>query len=688
MEDLAARVARARTALRETVVRYPAFALAAVVALMLVLRLFERGRFHPPLSILFEAALPVLLVGFAALKLYLYFNAPARGRSDDLEMGTVSLAAACVVVQVLGGLRSPLYPLIYLVIGLVVGFTGVGTSLLFVLLVGSVEFLSSLLHGEIVQDLALIGTHLVLMSGFSLAMGTLLHRERRKVDRAETVLERLSVAAPDPAPATEAEDGAPVRPAPSTPTAPPGLSFELDGLLFDLLRVLQQAVGARGAVVLMLDREGRTLVVRQSVTDGVEPTEAVLLRDLDKSLAQALAERKWVLLSTIDEGDRVPAFFARGERSRSLVAAPVVAADRVLGLVLADSAEPGRFGREQARLVAQVADFAGQMVERAARFDELRSEVESVRALERAARALIARPADVAAELCRLARQMTGASAALVARVDGGDLVVDAADGADGEVSGRRVPFDEGLAGRVIQGGESWVEPDLRAWEKRVGRAERRPILGRAIRLRDARGLLIVPIAAAGRRLGALICLADREEEFREVHLPAMEVLAALAGQGMLLGNLALPAIEPPATETEEDGGDPFTRSLRRAIESARTAGQPLAVLLVRWQGDWPQAADRVGELLDGGEALVQLIEDRLLCVAQESADALAAGRLFVSLRDQAGDRDLVGGVAVFPAAGRTAAEILARAQIALSRAQADGGGRAYAWASEALHRV
>jgi putative methionine-R-sulfoxide reductase with GAF domain len=661
-------------------------AVAAVVGAGLVLRLFAHGRFKSPVSLVFEALVPVALIGLASLKVFFHSQATAPDRTDDVETGLIALAAAAVVVQLAGGLRSPLFPLVYLVVALVVGFIGAGTTLLFIFLVGAVEGLSALIHGEFWANLGLIATHLVFMGGFAVVIGSLLARERRKADRAETVLERLQVAAPERQATDEVGEESPSGAATLPVVAPIGAVFELDGVLFDLVRVLHRAIGARGVLLGMLDREGRTLVVRQSVTDGVEPAGAIALRDLDKALSRSLADRHWALLSEIDEAAKGASFYARGERSRSACAAPLIAADVAIGMLLADSPEPGRFGREQARLVAQVADFAGTLVERAARMDEMRAEVEAVRGLERAALSLLAATDDAPTLLAREARALTRAAASLVVRAEGDALVVAAVDGADADLVGRRVARDEGLVGRAIQGNQTWLEPDLRAWEKRVGRSERRPVLGRSLRLREARGLFVAPIAASGRRLGALVCLADGAEEFVGLHVPAVEILVGVAAQAWLLEGATLPPVETAGVDAEDavDGAE----EVRAAIARTRETGRPVAILVAAWDGPWPDVWERIADAIGREEARVAFLHEGRVGIVLEGADALDAGHLFARLRTAAGDRRTAGGVAVHPAAGRSAGEVLSRADAALARARADGGGRIYAWTAEALHRV
>lgn len=184
----------------------------------------------------------------------------------------------------------------------------------------------------------------------------LLKRERQERLRAEAAIQRLSAI-------QKVTDAA--------------LStLELDQLLHELLQRICQVLGGETATVLLLAEDQRHLIVRASFgleggADGA--TEVRTLIPFGQGLVGKIAAQNEPLI--VNDLKEVAAASGLtgvlGQKTRSLVGAPLRARERVIGVVHVGTQTRRRFTREDLGLLQVVADRAASAIERAQLYEEV-----------------------------------------------------------------------------------------------------------------------------------------------------------------------------------------------------------------------------------------------------------------------------------------------------------------------------
>lgn len=691
MSLIAKRAGGLAARIRDGLRRRPTFALSGLAALLLVVRVFEPGRIGWRLIWSGSLIFAVILTIVTALLLLAYFRGASRQQSKDVELGALALVATLAWVQLLGGLDAELYPLVYLVTGLMVGFAGMGASLILIGLVGGVELLSALLYGDLMVRIGSIGIHLGLMWLFSITLGTFFYLERRKVRAAETILERMSAK-----PRKKTGDA-------PTPTTGPDQSskpdqeieteqFGLDEMLFDLLNLLGQAIGARAVLLALLDRRRQNLVISQSTAQEAEMKSEFALADLDPALAVGLTDGRHALVSYPKQKARPAPYDETGPAVRSVVSAPVQAGGRTLGLVLADTIGERLLERREARLVVAAAGLVGGFIQRAARVDRLKAQSRLWPQLSEYVRLLDEKTEEPADLLCRLSLELTEADSGLVCVLQDNRLKVVAGQGQEEHV-GKDFGLGEGLAGRVCLDGDNLILPDFKKWQKNAAKAERLPVLGEAGEIKDLHGLILIPLRLKDSALGALVCIYEEADRAAGHCLPLLALIGSLAVEELA----SRQRLDRLAAGDDPEISWPFDRrGLVRAadhlLSDAAGDGSTVCLFLISQKETGDRGSDLVERIrqlpkkLLGGACLARLSVNLvgLLC---PRADALWAGLVFNALRAKSPEK-MAGGVAVFPGGGVEFKTLMKNASSALDRALADNGDKVYLWTSETLQNL
>ncbi|MGO9342119.1 MAG: SpoIIE family protein phosphatase [Acidimicrobiales bacterium] len=185
----------------------------------------------------------------------------------------------------------------------------------------------------------------------------------------------------------------------------------LDDLLSLALEMIRSALGADAAAIVTADESGDELVARLTarVSEpgngplGLEKTNgargpgagANYLFERDGALGRIFTERKAIVVEDLSSAQgnemELPLSFVR-----SVVAAPIVSGDRMLGVVHADSTNAGQFDTVAAEMMQLVADRLAVAILRVRLFEE-----------ERAARAQV----EVVAERLSRLQKVTAALA-------------------------------------------------------------------------------------------------------------------------------------------------------------------------------------------------------------------------------------------------------------------------------------
>lgn len=165
--------------------------------------------------------------------------------------------------------------------------------------------------------------------------------------------------------------------------------LDLDDLLAALLERVVRVLGADAGKVLLADDDG-VLHVRAS-----RGLDEALLRDVRIRPGEGLAgriaaSRRATVVEAVGDDLLGPALRRRG--IRSLAGAPLLAGDRLLGVLHVGSTTPGAFREDDLELLRVVAERAAVAVDRAALFEAQRAAaVENGRLYEESRHALAAR---------------------------------------------------------------------------------------------------------------------------------------------------------------------------------------------------------------------------------------------------------------------------------------------------------
>jgi len=307
-----------------------------------------------------------------------------------------------------------------------------------------------------------------------------------------------------------------------------------------LLAALRHIGGLRGSIVV-LDEQGRP-VDATIVNDGHihEQTVQQLREPLERGLAGwVVKHRKSVLLPDTWKDDRWLRRLDDGadqSGAKSAVCVPLLARDRLIGVLTLVHPAPNGFTADHLHLAQALADQASVAVLNARLYTESQRTARIMSVLAEAAvtiNATLELPElwrRILAQTMR-ALQVETAALALVEPLTPdtqheAELVYIAADGRNaGHIVGRRVPATVGLAGQVMHERRAVLVQDTTR-DRRFGEADRIGGL-------NIRALIISPIMADGQLIGVLEAINPASGSFDSDATMVMVGLASLAGSNI-----------------------------------------------------------------------------------------------------------------------------------------------------------
>jgi PAS domain S-box-containing protein len=148
-------------------------------------------------------------------------------------------------------------------------------------------------------------------------------------------------------------------------------NLDLNDVLDAIVQAIRRALGCRGCCIFLLDEASQMLEIKAA--SGLKPQwrDAARLRLGEGIAGRAAAEASPVYLAdTLQDPDYI--FFDR--EVRSLLAVPLQAKGRVIGVINVDERMPDAFGPDQERLLTIAAAQAAIAIENARLFSEMLSE--------------------------------------------------------------------------------------------------------------------------------------------------------------------------------------------------------------------------------------------------------------------------------------------------------------------------
>jgi PAS domain S-box-containing protein len=308
-----------------------------------------------------------------------------------------------------------------------------------------------------------------------------------------------------------------------------GQPISLEETLDTLAQAAAEALGGTSAAVLMPEDGDVRLA-------GLHALPAPLVRSLEGGLGdpgdpvRASARRRRVLVSScLTDDDRfAPEWRRAAEESGclSLLAAPVeTPREEDVALVVVFFPDEHRFADDDLELARNLTGAARGALERSELFEGERRARSLAQKLAQTT-GLLARELDPGAlleEIARRAPELLGADAAVLRRLEGDELVVEAVEGETaGAALETRLPSTARLAGDAVQSRAPVAVTDARD-DQRLLQAD--PVLGAGYA-----GYLGVPLVVPGGTvLGVLSVYTRAPRAWREEEV---EALAAFAGSG------------------------------------------------------------------------------------------------------------------------------------------------------------
>lgn len=340
-------------------------------------------------------------------------------------------------------------------------------------------------------------------------------------------------------------------------------ALDLPTVLQRVVVLSMQTVGAMSGSIIVMDEAGRPIESAIITGDQLHNhTTQRLQVTLEKGLAGWVARhRQTVLIRDTNQDKRwISQKYAGDEEigSKSVVSAPLLVRDSLIGVITLVHRTPGFFTKEHLALVQAIADQAGIAVLNARLYEESQRQARAMSALALSASAITA-SLDLEDVLGRILAQITQAlqvKAVSLALIDQGknELVFNATLGwKKRDQLNPRLGLGQSVAGWVAQSGEGAVVPD----------AKSDPHFDPEIN--DRTGMAVTAIACApilsqGEVIGILEALNPIGGSFEPDALSVLTGIGGLAGSAIRHAQLfgRLEAAHQRYRELFEDSIDPI----------------------------------------------------------------------------------------------------------------------------------
>ena len=644
-------------------------------------------------------------------------NAP-RDLKTDLELGAALLVATYVTLELSGGLRSPIYPLVYALIAFIVTFHRrlVGVPLVVVALAMEALLYRAQIHGGLPQPQAreLALSHATFIGFFALTHFVFLQTEVLRQRREhKSLLKRAVRSLRD-----EARDFRLISSSLSAdPTARSRESDEerlaigavqaIHDTIFYTLELLKKSLELHTCVLLWLDDAGERLKIKELVTDSDCVVETAINADAG-ALGTVVKNRLLVNLKDPKRG-HLPYYSAPvdGEIG-SFLGVPVMEDGHLRGVLCADRAQ-GQTSRPFTERDSALLQGAAEQMLRGIQSERVFAAVERAKyeherffaALARLNRALTAE--EVYATTFEATREICDfdfAAITLFDRATKRHTVVSAVGDAPKGLAGLSFGDNAGIAAMVVKnkhflpaGGEIRDKDAL--------------VFTKKIRLEGMESLLVLPVLSREEAVGSFAVAARRPRAFGKDKREMLTVIASHVAvkltNAQLYGRMEEMATTDGLTllSNHRTFQERFAEMLARAERTGGkqallltdidhfkkvndTYGHPIGDVVLRGVAQVVRDCVRKVDLAAryGGEEFGIVLEGTDLAGARMLAERIRSEvqkQQFQSPKGPFGCT-LSLGIAVYPDDGRDAKSLIDHADQALYHAKHNGRNRAVAY--------
>ncbi len=309
-------------------------------------------------------------------------------------------------------------------------------------------------------------------------------------------------------------------------------ALDLRTVLQRLLFAATQNVGGERGSIIVLDDAGKpidaTIIYGQSLH---EHTTQQLRETVDRGLAGWVIEhRKAALIPDTNKDER---WLRRSDDaldqsgSKSALCVPLLARDRLVGVLTLVHSVPNAFGKEHLELMQAIADQASIAVLNARLYTESSRQARIMTALADGAAAFSAslEVREVWQRVLNQTMQAMQVETVAIGLIEGPEqsLVFRAAAGQNaGNIIERRIPGGKGLAGQVARDGRGVVIHNVKE-DKRFTDTDRFTGI-------EAKAIAIAPIQSQGKIIGVLEAINPIARTFDPDALTVMTGIGGLAG--------------------------------------------------------------------------------------------------------------------------------------------------------------
>lgn len=356
-------------------------------------------------------------------------------------------------------------------------------------------------------------------------------------------------------------------------------ALELHAVLERVIKLSLENVSGRSGSVIVLDDQGNALdsiiVVKDKV---IQETTEQLKFTLEQGLAGWVRQHREAALIPDTSKDKRWLRPDRGEEvkagPKSVVSAPLIVRDKLVGVLTLTHPQPGTFNEEHLSLVQAIADQAAFAVLNARYYAESQRRAAIMTAIADSARAIGAslQLDEVLQTILEQTTRALDVEAVSLALVEPGEkeLVFRAATGKQSkQILGVRVRMGKGIAGLVAQSGEGIIVKDAQNDARFYTKVDEATGF-------KTRAVACAPIRAHKKVIGVLEALNPRAGAFDSEDLPVLEGIGNLAGTAIEHAQLfeQMETARGRYRELFQDSIDPIliTDSEGKIIEANRQA--------------------------------------------------------------------------------------------------------------------
>jgi diguanylate cyclase (GGDEF)-like protein len=511
--------------------------IALGIAFIFIVILSASGVFRAEFGVLVHFFLALFAVGVLYLIFYRFWGY-FQGTDWTRKVSLLILLFLHIVIQVSGGNASPLFPLYYLFLVLIVIKQGI--TLAAWLTVGAlmVEVIPLLLADSWEESSAtvikfgfvLIGIYIV-----SELVQVESHIKQEAKDKIQEIEDLKSTVKADPIDFKKANK---IQLLSDDESAKWQLqkSLTLNDYIDVVLNTIQRILNAHSVLVFLKDENQRTFSLRSAISTGTLDPRA-RINKFTEGLGWIIKEKRSILIGNLESRKEAVAYYEIDEPISCLLASPIILDDELEGILVVDSTYEDAYKPEDKQIVEEFADHVSLLI------DGIRAKARClINSIQFSAVYEVSRTLSTDWAMEDILKLLSDIAYKIVP-CDGLVVALSLRGGEEGMISvikgehytqkeGMTFPLDGGLVGLVIKNRKHLFIPDLTRGEKRITRFKltenRHPFIS----------FLAVPLMAHSDTLGALVLESMERNAFSEHDLRILMILANLVSSAVVNGQM------------------------------------------------------------------------------------------------------------------------------------------------------